>query len=396
MQDRGSAFDAQRAPSSPRAVLPTGTKELSLRGFVLRLWLGLVSVNLLVIVLVIWALEQSREQYEEAAVIQASNLAQLLDHDFATNIRSIDRSLQLASQFVARQLAAGRLDTPAFNTFFERKMFQLSVLNGLCYADSAGHITHAVGTDVAARMSIADRDYFVRLHADPHLDLQISRPAPGRLTGQWGLYLARAVRLPDGRFAGVVVASLPLDYVNRTVASLALGSSGSIGLLDGELRVIARRPQIAGGPLVSGTLTGSAALRESVAAHPREGSYSTRSAIDGVTRRDAYRRLGELPLYVVVGLAGSDSLATWKQDATKAWGLAALFMLMTLGLGSFLHCSWRRQSATVAALGQAYRTLEAGKQLNQTIIQCSPFAIYTRDRHGIVTAWNPAAEKLFG
>ncbi|MBI2745618.1 MAG: EAL domain-containing protein [Burkholderiales bacterium] len=32
----------------------------------------------------------------------------------------------------------------------------------------------------------------------------------------------------------------------------------------------------------------------------------------------------------------------------------------------------------------------------QTIIRSSPFAIYTRDRRGIVTAWNPAAEKLFG
>jgi diguanylate cyclase (GGDEF)-like protein/PAS domain S-box-containing protein len=47
-------------------------------------------------------------------------------------------------------------------------------------------------------------------------------------------------------------------------------------------------------------------------------------------------------------------------------------------------------------LRDANRTLDAEKNMNQTIIQSSPLAIYTRDMNGIVTAWNSGAEQMFG
>ncbi len=45
---------------------------------------------------------------------------------------------------------------------------------------------------------------------------------------------------------------------------------------------------------------------------------------------------------------------------------------------------------------QASRILKAEKQLNKTIMQSSPLAIYTRDRQGMLTGWNAACERLFG
>ncbi len=40
--------------------------------------------------------------------------------------------------------------------------------------------------------------------------------------------------------------------------------------------------------------------------------------------------------------------------------------------------------------------LEKAHQQLDAMIQCAPLAIYTRDRHSIVTSWNPAAERMFG
>ena len=396
MQDRDTGFNAPRMLGPSSTAWPAGARSLSSAAFLTRLLAGLLAVNLLVVGLVAWALAQSREQYEEAATVQASNLAQLLDHDIAAQIGAIDRTLQLGSQFVARQLAAGRLDTPALNAFLERQLFQLNVLNGLRYANSAGEFSHGAGTARLASASIAERAYFKRLRADPGLGLQISRPALGLLSGQWGLYLARAVRLPDGRFAGVIVASLPLQYLHQAFDRLALGSSGSIGLFDQQLRLIARQPGIPGEAAAAEGPAASPALRDSIAVQPRAGTYSAPSASDGLERRFAYRRVGELPLYVVVGLARADYLAPWRQEATKASGMALIILCLSLGLAWLVHRGWKLQARSVDALAQAYRTLDVEKQLNQTIVRSSPFAIYTRDRRGIVTGWNPAAEKLFG
>lgn len=394
MQDWDSGIDAPRAASSP-VPLPIGARPLSSAGFLWRLGLGLLAVNLLVVGLVAWALLQSREQYEEAATTQLANLALLLDHDIAADIGSIDRTLQLGSQFVARQLASGRIDTPALNAFFERQLFQLEVLNGLRYANREGEFTHGTGIRPTTRASIAERDCFARLRADPGQGLVISWPAASRPPGEWGLSLARAVHLPDGRFAGAIVASLPLDYVRQTFAGLALGRSGSVRLYGQDLRLIVRYPT--GADAVPADVDRAAnALRASIASQPSEGSYRARSAQDGLTRRFAYRRLGDSPLYVEVGLASADYLDAWRRDAAKAASLAGVIVLLSLGLAWLVYRGWKRQAQAMSALAHAYRTLDAEKQLNQTMVRSSPVAIYTRDRRGIVTAWNPAAERLFG
>ncbi len=86
----------------------------------------------------------------------------------------------------------------------------------------------------------------------------------------------------------------------------------------------------------------------------------------------------------------------WVADVQRTLGLLLGFVLVSVAMTWFIYRGWRQQKTGVAALQQAYRTLDTEKQLNQTIIRSSPFAIYTRDRQGIVTAWNPAAERLFG
>jgi PAS domain S-box-containing protein len=49
-----------------------------------------------------------------------------------------------------------------------------------------------------------------------------------------------------------------------------------------------------------------------------------------------------------------------------------------------------------AHLEQSEQALREANQKLEMIIQGSPLAIYTRDVHGIVTGWNPAAERMFG
>jgi diguanylate cyclase (GGDEF)-like protein/PAS domain S-box-containing protein len=47
-------------------------------------------------------------------------------------------------------------------------------------------------------------------------------------------------------------------------------------------------------------------------------------------------------------------------------------------------------------LRKSEETLRATNQQLQLLVQSSPLAIYTRDRDGLLTSWNPAAERMYG
>jgi len=243
---------------------------------------------------------------------------------------------------------------------------------------------------------VDDRDYFVRLRQAPSAGPVLGQPARGRISGKWVINLARAIRGPEGRFAGVVVGSVPLSRFTRTFAALALGAGGSFALFDSEMRLVTQHPEVVGAATMAGMKFGSPPLENLLRSGAIEGSYQATSSLDGVPRLFAYRKVSGVPLHIVTGLAIEHAFAGWRQEVIKAMGMVVTFMLVTLALSLFIYRVWHQQADAVAALREANRFLDAEKHLNQTIIQSSPFAIYTRNQQGIVTAWNLAAEKLFG
>lgn len=257
-------------------------------------------------------------------------------------------------------------------------------------------MTHGTGVDRANRISIVDRDYFRVLKARPQAGLVIGQPVQGRVSGKWGISLARPVRQADGRFAGVVVGTVPLNYFLGQFTPLQVGEQGSFALFDADFRLIVRHPVPTGAGAGVGMPFGSEELRQRIRSGQSSGLYKARSIVDNVERISSFRQIAGTHLYLVLGMGTDDYLAGWQQERNKALAVVALFVFVSLGVAYLVQRAWRNQATAMQAREQAYRTLEAEKLLNQTIIRSSPFAIYTRDRYGIVTAWNPAAEKLFG
>ncbi|MBX9959608.1 MAG: EAL domain-containing protein [Burkholderiaceae bacterium] len=361
------------------------------RGFLLRLWLAVVLLNLLLIGFAIWALDQSRMRFEERAAVMVGNLSHLMEQDIAASVRVIDLVLLAVGDEVLRAGGSARVDT-----LIEDKLRRLPELDGLRVADVRGDLRHGTGVTPRTRVNIADRDYFVRLRDDPGAGLVVSKPVQGRLSGKWVINLARGLRAPDGRFLGVVQGSLPLQHIIARLAPLQFGTSGSFTVFDADFRLVVRHPSPDGVAEAVGMPFGSPELRQLVGSGQRSGVYKARSIVDAVQRTSSFRRITGTDLYLVIGFAEDDYLAGWREEVGKAVGVVLLFLCTSLVVAALIRRSWQRQAEATQALQQAYRKLEAEKQLNQTIIRSSPFAIYTRDREGIVTAWNPAAEKLFG
>ena len=361
-----------------------------------RLWLAVLVLNLVLIGFALWALQQSRQQFEQIAAVTADNLSRLMEHDIAASVRVIDLALQSLAEAIEGRGALSAGDTRELNALLDRKLTQLPELDGLRVADAQGVLTHGTLVNPQSRLSIADRDYFILLRERPDAGLVVSSPVQGRITGRWVINFSRALRHRDGSFAGVVQGSVPLSHFIEQFIPLQVGTKGSFTLFDQKFRLVVRHPTSAGTRDAVGMPFGSPELRELVNSGRSEGIYKARSIIDNIERISAFRHVADTQFYLVLGMASDDYLAGWQEEKYKALIVVLLFILTSLMVSYLIQRAWRNQSAAVRALEQAYRTLDAEKQLNQTIIRSSPFAIYTRDRRGIVTAWNPAAEKLFG
>ena len=363
-----------------------------------RLWLAVLVLNLVLIGFVLWALQQSRQQFEQIAAVTADNLSRLMEHDIAASVRVIDLALQNLAETMEQRgpLPGGAVASSGLNALLEQKLKQLPELDGLRVVDAQGQLTHGTKVTPQTRVSIADRDYFIFMRQQPDAGLVISGPIQGRITGRWVINFSRALRHRDGSFAGVVQGSVPLSHFIEQFIPLQVGAKGSFTLFDREFRLVVRHPAPAGSSDVVGMPFGSPQLRELVNSGRSEGIYKARSIIDNIERLSAFRRIADTQFYLVLGMASDDYLTGWQEEKYKALIVVLLFIWTSLMVCYLIQRAWRSQSSAVRALEQAYRTLDAEKQLNQTIIRSSPFAIYTRDRRGIVTAWNPAAEKLFG
>jgi diguanylate cyclase (GGDEF)-like protein/PAS domain S-box-containing protein len=90
-------------------------------------------------------------------------------------------------------------------------------------------------------------------------------------------------------------------------------------------------------------------------------------------------------------------------DRWLPWGAFGAGLVVTLLLFGLIRslASTGRKAVELAEritvdLRNSEDTLRATNEQLQLLIQSSPLAIYTRDRNGLLTTWNPAAERMYG
>jgi diguanylate cyclase (GGDEF)-like protein/PAS domain S-box-containing protein len=200
---------------------------------------------------------------------------------------------------------------------------------------------------------VRDRDYYRSLVADPGRGVVFSEVVSGRLSGRGVLVAALAVRDGEGRLAGVIAAPLDLDYLRSMFEAVNLGPQAVITFRrSDDGRLVLRRP--ARPDAVNRVLTANP-LHQRIESGDAEGSIRYRAALDGVERIYAYRRVGDYPFYVAVGIAGDDYLAGWRHTA---WLGGATALLLALALGWLLVRLLRTQREE-AAIGHRLAESEA-------------------------------------
>jgi len=330
-------------------------------------------------------------QFSEAAHLDwtrqaVRNLADSVGAEVATELRLVDNALVTMARHI-RVDQVGELGTvPAdMREEIEAQRTLVPFVTAVRVARPDGWVIQGHPGDLPVH--VGDRAYFQAALASERAVL--SEPVLSRFTGRWSLVLARRMSNAVGQPLGVVYAVIDAAHFNQLFSSFQLGSAGAITLRTGSGRLMARFTSAEPGtPSGLGTDTMSAELREILARDEVAGLYQAPTALDGIERINAYRRLEPFGLVLLAGLSTQDVHAPTQLEARRLWWLtAAMLLLLWGGSGYVYHQHWRERRARLQMVQLA---AEQDAMLSNDLVGI----LRLKDR---MISWsNPASERMFG
>ena len=301
---------------------------------------ALLGINLLALVASAYWLQQSHLQYRQRAESQTRNIASAVERNLSASVDKIDFALQhLVDDMERELLLRKKLDAHSAEGIFTQFQLRLPEIEGLRMADAGGNVFLGSGMDLRTPVSITDRDYYQALRTARDNPLWITKPVWGRLVKHDILIFARRYNQPNGDFAGVVFATISLDYFQQLLSRFELGPQGTIILRDLDLGLVVRNPPL---PKQAAGQVGNSAVspefRAVYASGVAAGSFYTPQSSDGQERIFAFQRVSNAPLLINVGTGSADYLAGWREERLKTIASTGSFMLVTLALGLLM---WR-------------------------------------------------------
>ena len=318
--------------------------------------LGLAALILANVTVTVYLDRQQRAELQ-AARVNASNLTTAFEQHIFRAIRNIDQALLVARAEFLRDPQGFSVEKMAMQNFFPHDLaIQLAMIG-------ADGWMRGSNLQTGGTIDLSDRAHF-RFHLDnPQDDLFISAPVLGRVSKVWTIQFTRKLRDADGRFAGVLVASVDPQLLSRLYDSVDIGKSGAITLWGLDSVVRARSGM---GAEALGRILPAEAIRraqDGISA----GIYESSSVVDGVDRIVSFRKLEDYPLVVTVALGREEVLAEFLRSKIALDRLmllldVALLIIMALGTAEKYRLSKTRESlaAKAAMLSSTFANMQEG------------------------------------
>ena len=370
----------------------------------------LLTVAAVVFGLAGFTLYRDQQRLRERASTTTQNIAALLDQSIASTFDKVD-SLLLSTEelYLRRGLGGLPLGIPAAEVNAQLRLLAEHVPEAFAIRvlDRQGVLRYASDVMPTQRMSYADRAFFTRLRDDPSQGRVVDGPLQGRQYNAWIVVLARPLLDARGRFAGVVYANFRTAYFEKLLSAAELGPQGAVTVRTADLALVHRFPDTKG---AVGSRNVSGELAAAIQAQPQAGEYIGVTALDGIERSNAYRRVAGLPFYVIVGTATLNDTRHLLRYAGVLFALAACALaLATL----VVYANVRSERRLKTNLGERKRINEvlqrevderrrAEAQATQALryarglIEASLDPLVVIDRQGLISDGNQALEHFTG
>ncbi|GJD50176.1 hypothetical protein OPKNFCMD_2913 [Methylobacterium crusticola] len=267
------------------------------------------------------------------------NFAMVFEENVLRSIGEIDKALLYMRRSIETRSRSEDYGTIANTTdLLSEIIVQVAIIDakGIMRATN-------VGPQPPPPTDLSDREHF-RIHIEsPEDRLFISRPVIGRASGRVSVQFSRRFLGVDGRFGGVVVASLNPSHLTRFYDKIDLGSPASISLI-GSDGVVRSSGGVGGGFAVGADLTRTE-LYEKIRTR-RSGTFEMESPDGAEGRLVTVRNVRDQPLWVSVSVPrndiSKDARATLRMDALVA---AILTLLVGVAVETLLRIEAKRSEA---------------------------------------------------
>ncbi len=288
---------------------------------------GLVGV----IALLVLSLANEYRNANQHAQVEVENISRVLDEQALATVQKADLLMRdvLGDVHPDDMRLARGANSPRAKELHALLKSHFEMLPEL----SVLHLTNAKGEHILSSLAelphidISDRYHFLRQRDDPNAGLVISLPVISRTTGKWTLILTRRINFEDGSFAGTITAVLEPEYFQKFYRSLDMGTHGVISLFDKEMNLIARFPPSEKDMGKKVNIHAKTYIENGI----NHATYHAKSALDGVDRIYNFRQVGDLPLFVFVGLAEDDYLAEWRRHVWEYGISLVVFCFVVVG-----------------------------------------------------------------
>jgi PAS domain S-box-containing protein len=356
-----------------------------------QIWLliGVLCVNLIVVAFAVQSLLTSREKTLQQVKTTTANLAALLETNLSDTARRIDLSLLGIVDELEHRAKDGELNDAAVERLLKSHRARMPEVDAFRVSDAQGQVIWGDEKIRDKPHSYADREFFQQHRANPGEQLIVSEPLLARISRQWLVSFTRSYRNPDGSFAGVVRAGMPVSAFYRTLSNLKLGPHGSAVIRHVNAALVTRFPAVSGAGGQTGDKTVSGEFKQVLANGMQIGNFHTAKAPDGFERTYAYHHVRLMPLYVLVGMAPDDYLDAWRQEMQATVALLVLFFLTSLVVAWQIRRFWLQRMHDAASL-------LASESRFRTYVESAPEGVFVADAAGQYLDANPAACALVG
>jgi PAS domain S-box-containing protein len=343
---------------------------------------GMVSANILICVFAIVSLYQSKQLHEKSAESLTNNIASAIDLNVSRDVQKVDIALLSLVDELQEQLSEHGFNAGITGKMLARYENRLPEVDAFRVARADGLVILGQGVKAGEPVSWADRPLFLYLRDHPGSGVHMSNPVIGRVSKKAVMGFSRRINYPDGRFAGVVTASIAVSHFATLLPQFDAGPNGTLILRDESLGLISRVPALpnqAAGEL--GNQIVSADFRKAFDSGEVTETNVTSASPDGFRRIFTYRRLSVVPMIAIVASAQKDYLAGWMVEVYRTCTLAGGFLILTILTGVYLFRLMKKNEVN------AQKILD-GKHLVTNIIDSLTEHIVVIDNLGVIVAVN--------
>ncbi|WP_233804934.1 GGDEF domain-containing protein [Paraburkholderia sp. HP33-1] len=276
----------------------------------------------------------------------SQNLVSIISADLGRNVEIYSLSLQSMVDG-ARDPVTWTLPVPVRQAMLFDRATTAAYLGGAYVIDANGQVAAAQYEGANTTVHLDDREYFQVHLSNPAAGLYFSHPFMSRLRGgKLSIALTRRIDDAQGRFAGIALLAIRIEYFQHLLDRIDTGAQGSVFIVMTDGTLLARKPFAA--QEVGLNIANLPNFHE-MTTHD-SGTYESISPVDGVRRIYTYAHVPRTPLIAVVAPAVDDVLAPWQRRSHVAAALTIAFGAVFVFVSWLLAFALRDKQRAQAAL----------------------------------------------